>query len=664
MSQVQLTPEILDELKTRADLVGIIGKYIPLKPVGAKFMGICPFHQDSKPSLNVTPSLGIYKCFACGHGGDVIKFVQEYEKISFIEAVISVANQSNFFLPQKEETSAQKEHRKAITELSDINKMAQEYFHHLLLQNESGLEYFSKRGLTHDTIRTFKLGWAKESWDALIKHGMSKGVSKPSLLNAGLIVEDKAKGKTWDKFRGRIMFPIHNPSNKTIAFGGRSLDPNNNAKYMNSPETNLYKKSEVLYGLNLNQDSIRKSQQAIFVEGYMDLIQLFQAGIQNVVCVSGTALTPQHSQVLKRYTTNAVLVFDGDVAGLNAGHRSIPHLLTAGFRVSLVTLPDGEDPDSFVKTKGKTAFLQQVEDSSNIIEFTLQRLNITKASSPEDRASAISVIQEYLQLIAEPILRAEYYRLASQTLQIDEKLLRKGPSKPAKSFYHSKPVKQNHNEPMIEPYFEPMNEPFQNEQDYSNESDQSIPNYEANSTQMRNIGVPQHPYTASITHLNKNELHLVKLIITHKNIIEFAAQFLDLNVLTSDLLVELIDLAFIAFEKDGSLKLKKFFLTLSPPLQNIIEHLKVDEYLKDYDYSYDYFQVLLTLESQKISASYQSKVLKNPKTSEDILELQTLMILRQKMAALLKVAQGEDEDIEVIFTGYSGLINQNKNDPQ
>ena len=664
MSQVQLTPEILDELKTRADLVGIIGKYIPLKPVGAKFMGICPFHQDSKPSLNVTPSLGIYKCFACGHGGDVIKFVQEYEKISFIEAVISVANQSNFFLPQKEETSAQKEHRKAITELSDINKMAQEYFHHLLLQNESGLEYFSKRGLTHDTIRTFKLGWAKESWDALIKHGMSKGVSKPSLLNAGLIVEDKAKGKTWDKFRGRIMFPIHNPSNKTIAFGGRSLDPNNNAKYMNSPETNLYKKSEVLYGLNLNQDSIRKSQQAIFVEGYMDLIQLFQAGIQNVVCVSGTALTPQHSQVLKRYTTNAVLVFDGDVAGLNAGHRSIPHLLTAGFRVSLVTLPDGEDPDSFVKTKGKTAFLQQVEDSSNIIEFTLQRLNITKASSPEDRASAISVIQEYLQLIAEPILRAEYYRLASQTLQIDEKLLRKGPSKPAKSFYHSKPVKQNHNEPMIEPYFEPMNEPFQNEQDYSNESDQSIPNYEANITQMGNIGVPQHPYTASITHLNKNELHLVKLIITHKNIIEFAAQFLDLNVLTSDLLVELIDLAFIAFEKDGSLKLKKFFLTLSPPLQNIIEHLKVDEYLKDYDYSYDYFQVLLTLESQKISASYQSKVLKNPKTSEDILELQTLMILRQKMAALLKVAQGEDEDIEVIFTGYSDLINQNKNDPQ
>lgn len=664
MSQVQLTPEILDELKTRADLVGIIGKYIPLKPVGAKFMGVCPFHQDSKPSLNVTPSLGIYKCFACGHGGDVIKFVQEYEKISFIEAVKSVAGQSNFFLPQKEETTAQKEHRKAITELSDINKMAQEYFHHLLLQNESGLEYFSKRGLTHDTIRTFKLGWAKESWDALIKHGMSKGVSKPSLLNAGLIVDDKTKGKTWDKFRGRIMFPIHNPSNKTIAFGGRSLDPNNNAKYMNSPETNLYKKSEVLYGLNLSQDSIRKSQQAIFVEGYMDLIQLFQAGIQNVVCVSGTALTPQHSQVLKRYTTNAVLVFDGDVAGLNAGHRSIPHLLTAGFRVSLVTLPDGEDPDSFVKTKGKIAFLQQVEDSSNIIEFTLQRLNITKASSPEDRASAISVIQEYLQLIAEPILRAEYYRLASQTLQIDEKLLKKGPSKPAKSFYHSKPMQQYHNEPMMEPYFEPMNAPFQNEQDYSNESGQSFPSYDANTTQMGNIGVPQHPYTASITHLNKNELHLVKLIITHKNIIEFAAQFLDLNILTSDLLVELVDLAFIAFEKDGSLQLKKFFLTLSPPLQNIIEHLKVDEYLKDYDHSYDYFQVLLTLESQKISASYQSKVLKNPKTSEDILELQALMILRQKMAALLKVAQSEDEDIEVIFTGYSDLINQNKNDPQ
>ncbi len=664
MSQVQLTPEILDELKARADLVGIIGKYIPLKPVGAKFMGVCPFHQDSKPSLNVTPSLGIYKCFACGHGGDVIKFVQEYEKISFIEAVKSVASQSNFFLPQKEETTAQKEHRKAITELSDINRMAQEYFHHLLLQNESGLEYFSKRGLTHDTIRTFKLGWAKESWDALIKHGMSKGVSKPSLLNAGLIVEDKAKGKTWDKFRGRIMFPIHNPSNKTIAFGGRSLDPNNNAKYMNSPETNLYKKSDVLYGLNLSQDSIRKSQQAIFVEGYMDLIQLFLSFLQNVVCVSGTALTPQHSQVLKRYTTNAVLVFDGDVAGLNAGHRSIPHLLTAGFRVSLVTLADGEDPDSFVKTKGKTAFLQQVEDSSNIIEFTLQRLKITKASSPEDRASAISVIQEYLQLIAEPILRAEYYRLASQTLQIDEKLLRKGPSRPAKSFYNSKPVKQNHNEPMIEPYFEPMNEPFENKQDHSNESGQSIPSYEVNTTQMGNIGVPHHPYTASITHLNKNELHLVKLIITHKNIIEFAAQFLDLNVLTSDLLVELVDLAFIAFEKDGSLQLKTFFLTLSPPLQNIIEHLKVDEYLKDYDYSYDYFQVLLTLESQKISASYQSKVLKNPKTSEDILELQALMILRQKMAALLKVAQSEVEDIEVIFTGYSDLINQNKNDPQ
>lgn len=602
MSRIQLTPDVLDQLKARADLVGIISHFVPLKQVGNKFMGICPFHQDSKPSMNVTPSLGIYKCFACGAGGDVIKFVQEHENLSFIESVSFVAEKSNFILPRAEETADQKAKRESITQLADINFLAQEYFHHLLLKNENASEYFLSRGLTLDSIRRFKLGWADETWDGLIKYAMNRGVSKPSLLEAGLIVE-KDNGKVYDKFRARIMFPIHNLASKTIAFGGRALDPQEKAKYMNSPETPLYKKSQVLYGLNYSRNSIAKLREVIFVEGYMDFLQLFQAGVENVVSVSGTALTQEHSNILKQYAQVAHLVFDGDEAGVKAAKRSIPILLQANFSIKVLILPPGEDPDSIVKSQGAEGFLSKLKDGLNIIDFTLEQLDITPQSSPEDRREAIHQLKELIALIPDNVLRYEYIRLASQQLNIAEQLLKSSSMEGAMA----------HPGPMSSAPI-PLQLPF-----------------------------------------DKNELHLVKLILVNQEVRQFAIQTLDIQILQSEELLSLCDYAFILEEQGDFENLIKLHQSLPPKFKGLLEQLDLENFSHQFNFSHDYLQTLLNVEFAHINRAYSSLISKTDKGNEEYHQLQLLQVARSAMSELVELVQSSSIEISEIIRQYEKI---------
>lgn len=415
--------QILDEIKSVLDISILVERFVPLKKTGSRYIGICPFHQDTKPSMYVTPSMGIYKCFACGAGGDHFKFVQEYEKLDFPAAVETVAEIAAYKLPEKKLGKEEFKSAQEKKSLLDINFTASHFFQDQLFKNQDAYKYLSSRGLLEPTIKTFQLGWAPQSWDALIKHGQKNGLSRVDLIKAGLVVE-KENGKNYDKFRGRIMYPIHNLSQKTIAFGGRSLDPEEKAKYMNSPETELYHKSEVLYGLSHVKNDLADAGSVLFVEGYMDFLQLWQAGIKNVLSVSGTALTLQHANLLKRYIQKAYLVFDADEAGIKAAERSIPILLKVGIEPQVLLLPEGEDPDSYVKNFGAASFIDKLKESQSFPHFYKWRWNISENLSPEAKANTLIRYQEILTNIQDPVIIQGYQKQIAGLLSIPEQQLR------------------------------------------------------------------------------------------------------------------------------------------------------------------------------------------------------------------------------------------------
>ncbi|MCF0225613.1 MAG: DNA primase, partial [Fibrobacter sp.] len=356
--------EIIQQLKTQTDIAVVIESFLPLKRSGnGRYVGRCPFHDDRSPSMNVNPTLGIYKCFACGAGGDVFKFVQEHEKMDFKGAVEWVANFTHFALPSlgaPENTEVIEEREK----VRRLNELASQWFESKLSLNQKALEYLSKRNITEETRKRFHIGYAPDGREGFINFAVKNGFSPMDCVKAGLAVE-KENGGISDKFRDRLMIAIQNISGTIVAFGGRDLSENKDfkvAKYMNSPETSLYHKSDILFGLNHSRQSISKENAVIIVEGYFDMISLFQGGVTNVVAASGTALTENHASILSRYARTAYLVFDGDAAGQNATLRSLEIVLPKGIapKVFALSRPDGTkiDPDNFINEQGADAFKQ------------------------------------------------------------------------------------------------------------------------------------------------------------------------------------------------------------------------------------------------------------------------------------------------------------------
>jgi DNA primase len=387
--------DILEEIRRRSDIVDVISEYLPLKGSGGNYKALCPFHSEKTPSFTVTRQKQIFHCFGCGVGGNVFHFIMKYEHMTFPEAVTSLAKRAGVMLPKSRShpTSAVMETHKE--QLYSMNETAAEYFHKLLLdtpQGEMARTYLQTRGIDTRSIERFQLGYAPKGWDSLLRYGMEHGIQPQMLAEVGLVkARDEGRG-FYDRFRNRLMFPICNPIGRVVALGGRLLEPLPEApKYLNSPETAIYKKGTLLYGLHLAKQSIRAESQVLIVEGYLDLISLFQAGIEHVVATLGTALTQSHVQLLKAYAKEAILVFDGDTAGRSAALRGKEYFLQGHVRYFLpsahvsslrgaldgdlhakvVLLPPGHDPDTFVQTEGRDALLAHVQEAQPFVEFLL-----------------------------------------------------------------------------------------------------------------------------------------------------------------------------------------------------------------------------------------------------------------------------------------------------
>lgn len=417
---------IKEEVKAAADIVEVVSDYVKLRRTGSNFQGLCPFHNEKSPSFNVSPSLGIYKCFGCGESGDVFSFVMKQDGISFTEAIRTLGTRFGVDVP--EETRPENDERFREKEgVYHALAFAGKFYFRQLVELPEALEarkYLDKRGFTGQTLRKYGVGYAPVAYDAMLKAARAAGVNERYMELAGLIKYGQNGESAYEVFRGRIMFPIFNTSGKVIAFGGRimesaaSSDARKAPKYINSPQTLVYNKSEVLYGLHVAKNEIRKNSESILVEGYTDVLSMHQAGITNAVATSGTALTPEQLRVLHRYGETLLMIYDSDLAGQNAMSRAIDLALREGLDVRLLQLPDGEDPDSFVRKFGKDSFVKYKDaEARDFVAFLIEKTRLAgKWDDPFHRTTTISTILRSIAEIPDEIAQQAYVqRLSSLT---------------------------------------------------------------------------------------------------------------------------------------------------------------------------------------------------------------------------------------------------------
>ncbi len=422
---MRISERKIEEIRSAVNIVDVISDKVTLRKRGKNFLGLCPFHNEKTPSFTVSEDKQIYHCFGCHNGGNVFKFLMEYEKISFVEAVQEMAQQAGINLEFDDEGAEERQSEQEV--LYDINSIVGRYFSDNLRlsdEGETGRKYFEKRNIKDKTIREFGLGYSFSSRDSLVNLLSEKKVDLEKALQLGLI--GKANdGRLYDKFSGRIIFPIFSPHGRVIAFAGRILEKRENAaKYLNSPESIIYYKGKILYGLSHAKDEIRKQNKAILVEGYMDLISLYQSGIKNVVAVSGTALTEDQVQLLSRYTKNVFLLFDADTAGIKASMRSIELLLKKDFEIKIISLPPAEDPDSYVNKFGRESFEEQIDKAQNFLEYqTAYYESQGMFNEPGTTAEAIRELVKPISLINDVLKRSLLIRSIARQFNLREKLL-------------------------------------------------------------------------------------------------------------------------------------------------------------------------------------------------------------------------------------------------
>ncbi len=425
-----ISQQTIEHIQQVADIVEVVSDFVPLKRKGQNMMACCPFHNEKSPSFSVSPGKGIYKCFGCGKAGDSIRFVMDIESLSYIEAIRYLAAKYNIVIeedrPVMDEGMQQAQHERE--SLMIALTWAKSFYQKRMLENEDGrlygLSYFRERGFHDKTLAAFELGYAPDAWREFTDAALKAGFSLEILQKAGLTIV-KEEGKMFDRFRGRVIFPIHNVTGKTIAFGARILKPSKDQpKYLNSPETEVYHKSKSLYGIFQAKNAIRNEDNCYLVEGYTDVISLNQAGIENVVASSGTSLTDEQIKLIARYTENITVLYDGDTAGIKASLRGIDMILEAGLNVRVVTFPEGQDPDSFVRKVGTPAFKEHIKKTgTDFITFKINLQLEEIGNDPIRKAGLIRDIVESIVKIPDPIKRAVLYKQCSTLLGVEETML-------------------------------------------------------------------------------------------------------------------------------------------------------------------------------------------------------------------------------------------------
>ena len=416
---------VIDQVRLSIDIVDVVGDHVALTRRGKSFVGLCPFHDDSTPSLNVSQEKQIYKCFACGAGGNSFTFLRDIENISFIEAVRQLADRAGIALPDAK--PADPDQQEVFDQLYRANELAVKYFHHLLTQDEKAADamaYLEKRGINRDVIDAFSLGYAPDQWHGFLQVATRRKFSPQILERAGLVLANQKGTGFYDRFRNRITFPIHAATGRPVAFGARALDPDEQAKYINSPETPVYNKSATLYGLWRNRDAIRDAGVALVVEGYMDLIALAQYNIENAVASSGTALTTDQARLLRRYAPKTILIFDGDTAGATAAMRGIGSLFEVGLEVRVVTLPENHDPDSYVRAQGPDGLLRLTENAAPAIDFLMEQFaQRDDLSTIDGKTRTANALAELVGRIKDNALKQLVIKDIAEKIGIDEETL-------------------------------------------------------------------------------------------------------------------------------------------------------------------------------------------------------------------------------------------------
>ena len=417
--------EIIDQVRQAANIVEIASQYTTLKARGRKHVGLCPFHSEKTPSFTVDSEKNLFHCFGCGVGGDVFSLVMEKENLTFPEALKFLADKYHIALPEQRRISPQA--LKLEEQIFKINETVLAFFKKNLLNTQEGkkaLEYLKKRGIPDAVIQEFKLGYALNTWDSLTAFFETKGVAPSLLEKAGLVLPGKKAGEYYDRFRGRVIFPIFGLTGKIAGFGGRALF-DQEPKYLNSPETPVYAKGQMLYGLNFSKDAIRTAGEAILVEGYTDFLSLYRSGFKNCVASLGTALTPRQVGLVQRFAPRIVVNYDGDAAGRTAALRAVPICFEKGVETRVLVLPDNLDPDGFIEKQGRDAYLALKDAAATGLQFVIDAsVEGKRMSVPEVKAKVLRAVLEVIDAIPDAIVRSEYLTQAAQQLKADEAILR------------------------------------------------------------------------------------------------------------------------------------------------------------------------------------------------------------------------------------------------
>ncbi len=424
-----MIPQItVDKILETSRIEEVVGDFVHLKKRGTSLIGLCPFHNEKTPSFNVSVSKGIYKCFGCGKGGDSVRFIMDHEKSSYPEALKYLARKYSIEVEEILNTPEEQANNDRRESLYIVSAWAAKFFQQQMWDTPAGqsigLSYFKERGFREDIIKKFELGYSPDEWDALILQAAKDGYNSDFLADTGLSVKNES-GKTYDRFRGRVMFPIHNFTGRVIGFGGRTLKTDKNVpKYVNSPESEIYHKSNVLYGLFQAKKAIRDEDNCLLVEGYADVLSVHQAGIENVVASSGTSLTTEQIRLIGRFTQNITILYDGDPAGIKASLRGLDMILEEGLNVKVVSFPEGDDPDSYAQKLGSAAFKTYLEQHQR--DFILYKTDILLKDAGKDPLKRAGVIREVVESIAkipDSIKASVFLRECSSLLEIEERIL-------------------------------------------------------------------------------------------------------------------------------------------------------------------------------------------------------------------------------------------------
>lgn len=410
-----------------AEITDVVGDYVSLKKRGVNYLGLCPFHNEKTPSFTVSPSKGIYKCFGCGKGGNAVNFIMEHEHLSYPEALRLLARKYHIEIAETVETAEDIKQKNDRESMMIVTEFAGRFFSRMLLDTDegrtTGLSYFKERGFRREIIDKFQLGYSPEQRDALAAEALKSGYKEEFLLKTGLAIDRNER--LFDRFSGRVIFPVHSLSGRIIGFGGRIMRSDAQAaKYINSPESDIYHKSATLYGIYFARNAIVRDDKCILVEGYTDVLSLHQAGIENVVASSGTSLTEDQIRLIKRFTPNVTILYDGDPAGIKASLRGIDMVLEQGLHVRVVPLPDGEDPDSFARTHSSSALMEYLkENETDFITFKTRLLLSETGKDPVRRANLIQEVVRSVSMVPDRIERTVYLQECSKMLGVEEQIL-------------------------------------------------------------------------------------------------------------------------------------------------------------------------------------------------------------------------------------------------